>query len=169
MATSTKPESRILAILAQAKALARAYREETGRPLGVTGEVAEYEVSRLLGIELMPVRQAGYDAVDEGGRRYQIKARCVLPGCKPGQRIGQIDIKKEFDAVLLVLLDENLDALAIYEAGTRRTCRGAHCSRLQVTQRARSFGCEQVQGNRPVCVGAIARFNIRFVPTHSSS
>jgi hypothetical protein len=39
----------------------------------------------------------------------------MLPGCKPGQRIGRIKTSSAFDAVLLVLLDENFDALAIYE------------------------------------------------------
>jgi hypothetical protein len=33
----------LLEILADAKRLAKRYREATGRPLGVTGEVAEYE------------------------------------------------------------------------------------------------------------------------------
>lgn len=40
----------------------------------------------------------------------------MLPGCKPGQRVGSIDVSKDFDAVLLVLLDENFEATAIYEA-----------------------------------------------------
>jgi len=52
----------------------------------------------------------------ETGHRYQIKGRCLLPGCKPGQRLGSIDITKEFDSVLLVLLDANFDATDIYEA-----------------------------------------------------
>lgn len=109
-------ERRVLGILAQAKALAREYRTLTGKPLGITGEVAEYEAARLLGVKLTPARQAGFDAVGVDGRRYQIKGRCILPGCNPGQRIGSIDIEKDFDAVLLVLLDESLDAFAIYEA-----------------------------------------------------
>jgi hypothetical protein len=46
----------------------------------------------------------------------QIKGRCLLPGSKPGQRLGSIDITKDWDAVLMVLLDENFDALEIYEA-----------------------------------------------------
>jgi hypothetical protein len=46
----------------------------------------------------------------------QIKGRCILPGSKPGQRMGTIDINKPFDAVLLVLMDQALDATAIYEA-----------------------------------------------------
>jgi hypothetical protein len=110
---------RILEILAQAKRLAREFRVLTGKPLGVTGEVAEYEAARLLGVSLQPARKAGYDAVetiDGQVRLLQIKGRCVLDGSKPGQRMGSIDIAKDFDAVLLVLLDGNFDATEIYEA-----------------------------------------------------
>jgi hypothetical protein len=108
---------RILEIMSAAKKLAQEYRVLTGKPLGITGEVAEYEAARILGVELTPARQAGYDAVERStGRRYQIKGRCLLPGCKPGQRLGSIDIDKDFDAVLLVLLDLNFDATEIFEA-----------------------------------------------------
>lgn len=109
----------ILAILAEAKKLAQRYRLLTGKPLGITGEVAEYEAARLLGVSLTPARQAGYDATEiRDGQtfRLQIKGRCVLDGSKPSQRMGSIDIKKEFDAVLLILLDGDLEATAIYEA-----------------------------------------------------
>jgi hypothetical protein len=105
-----------MGILAQAKKLAQEYRVVTGKPLGITGEVAEYEAARLLGVQLTPARHAGYDATDSEGRRFQIKGRCLLPGCKPSQRLGSIDIDKEFDAVLMVLVDENFDAFEIYEA-----------------------------------------------------
>jgi hypothetical protein len=54
-------------IIADAKAVARRYRKLTGRPLGITGEVAEYEAVRLLGLRLADVRQDGYDAVRETG------------------------------------------------------------------------------------------------------
>jgi hypothetical protein len=92
----------------------------TGTPLGITGEVAEYEAARIMHLELTPARTAGYDAIRSvDGRRYQIKGRCLLPGHKPGQRIGKIDVKQRFDAVLLVLMDEKLDATAIYEASRR--------------------------------------------------
>ena len=67
----------------------------------------------------MPPRQAGYDAievVDGIKRKLQIKGRCVLPESKPGQKLGSIDLSKEFDSVLLVILDENLNATEIYEA-----------------------------------------------------
>jgi hypothetical protein len=73
-------DDRLVDLLAEVKRLAKEYRALTGRPLGVTGEVAEYEASRLLNIELAPARQAGYDATREtAGRveRLQIKGRCV--------------------------------------------------------------------------------------------
>ena len=111
---------RLVELLGEAKRLAKEYRELTGRPLGVTGEVAEYEAARLLEIELSAVRQSGYDAVRKtpAGRtqRLQIKGRCILPGSKPGQRVGGIDLAKKWDVVLLVLLDEHFEATAIYEA-----------------------------------------------------
>jgi len=110
---------RIMELLGQAKRLAQEYRALTGKPLGITGEVAEYEAARVLGVELTPARQAGYDAVETSNgsmRRLQIKGRCLLENCKPGQRLGSIDVTKDWDAVLMVLLDENFDAAEIYEA-----------------------------------------------------
>lgn len=109
----------VLEVLAEAKKLAQRYRVLTGKPLGITREVAEYEAARILGVELAPARQSGYDATEiRDGQtfRLQIKGRCVLEGSKPGQRMSSIDIKKEFEAVLLVLLDANFEATVIYEA-----------------------------------------------------
>jgi hypothetical protein len=101
----------VLEILREAKKLAQRYRALTGKPLGITGEVAEYEAARVLGIELTPARQAGYDAI-ENGRRLQIKGRG--PG-RPGRPVGSIN-RMEWDAVLLVLLDECFDVVEIHEA-----------------------------------------------------
>jgi hypothetical protein len=109
----------VLDILRRAKLLAQRYRALTGKPLGITGEVAEYEAASILGVKLTPARQAGYDAVERINgveRRLQIKGRCILNRSKPGQRIGSIDINKEWDATLLVLVDEDFDAYEIYEA-----------------------------------------------------
>lgn len=106
-------------ILAQAKILAQRYRVLTGKPLGITGEVAEFEAARLLNLTLTEARQVGYDAIrleDGVPHRLEIKGRCILPGAKLGQRVGRIDVNQEFDGVLLVLMDENYDATAIYEA-----------------------------------------------------
>lgn len=112
-------DERVLALLRDAKKIAREYYDLTNKPLGVTGEVAEYEAARLLGVTLTPARQAGYDAVEETNgmtRRLQIKGRCLQENCKPGQRIGSIRQTHDWDAVLLVLLNESFEATAIYEA-----------------------------------------------------
>jgi len=104
-------------LLERAREIAIAYYKLTGKPLGITGEIGEYEAARLLGCRLTIAREAGYDAVDAAGRRLQIKARSI-PRAKRlnGQRLGSIDCKKPWDAVLLVLMDEEFQATAIYEA-----------------------------------------------------
>ena len=105
-------------LIQQAKQIAKGYHALTGRPLGITGEVAEFEAVRCLDLEMAPVRQAGYDAVrriDGREEKIQIKGRCVLSK-KSGKRIGSIDLKKEWDFVVLVLLDADLAPMQMYEA-----------------------------------------------------
>ena len=106
-------------ILGEAKALARRYYHLTGKPLGVTGELAEYEAARILDLDLELARQAGYDATevqDGASRRIQIKGRyCPDPKSRNG-RVGSIDLKQPFDTVMLVLLDADYNAFQIYEA-----------------------------------------------------
>lgn len=103
-------------IMREATSLAKQYRELTGKPLGITGEVGEFLAAELLGLELTDARQPGYDAVAPDGRRIQIKTRCMLPNAKPGQRVGGIKLDYDWDTVALVLIDDNFDPLAIYEA-----------------------------------------------------
>ncbi|WP_226298247.1 MULTISPECIES: hypothetical protein [Pseudomonas] len=75
--------------------LARRFYRLTGKPLGVTGEVAEYEAATRLGMLLHPARQAGYDAtetLEDGIARIQIKGRCILNPLKITGRMGAIDL-----------------------------------------------------------------------------
>jgi hypothetical protein len=111
--------TRVMDLLGEAKKLAKEYYALTGKPLGITGEVAEYEAARILGIELTPARQDGHDAIERTShsiRYLQIKSRCLQPNCKPGQQLGSINVNKTWDAVLLVLLDDHFEAREIYEA-----------------------------------------------------
>lgn len=113
-------DCRVAQLLHNAKELARQYRALTGKPLGITGEVAEFAASQILGLTLTPAREAGYDAVKlvDGQRvRVQIKGRCLEQGSKRGQRIGGIKIEQPWDTVLLVLLDAQLEPIAMHEAG----------------------------------------------------
>ena len=108
---------RIGAILQRAKEVAVDYYEATGKPLGVTGEVGEYEAARLLGLELSEARTPGYDARGRDGRRYQIKARSLSArGRRKSQQIGKINLGHAFDVVLLVVMDERLETMEVWEA-----------------------------------------------------
>lgn len=106
-------------VVAEVKAVAIRYSALTGKPLGVTGEIAELEAARLLGVTLADARQAGYDAIrigNGGKERLQIKGRCFAEDRSLGQRVGSIRFDHPWDAALLVLLDKSYDATAIYEA-----------------------------------------------------
>jgi hypothetical protein len=107
---------RVRDIIGQVIELAIEYHRLTGRPLGVTGEVGEFRAATLLGLRLCDARTAGYDAVSPDGKiRYQVKARVLQDG-KRGGRLSRLDVSKEFDAVLLVLMRENYEVVGIYEA-----------------------------------------------------
>lgn len=108
-------------ILGDVKRLAVEYLAATGKPLGATGEIAEYEAFRTLGklgLRLAGVRMAGYNATiptASGVKKVQIKGRRIPRGGKPGM-VPSIDPDKDFDAVLLVILDAGYDATEIREA-----------------------------------------------------
>lgn len=105
------------AILERAREAAIDYYELTGKPLGITGEFGEYLTAKILGLELADARSPGYDAIDRKGRKIQIKARSILSTKKlGGQRLGSIRFNHDWDCVMLVLLDERIEPLVIYEA-----------------------------------------------------
>ena len=109
--------NRVGEVIREAKKLAREYKKLTGKPLGITGEVAEYEAAHLLSLQLCDARQAGHDAICKhtGEKKIQIKGRCVTSK-KSGQRVPSIKLKHDWDSVMLVLLHENLEPMKIYEA-----------------------------------------------------
>jgi hypothetical protein len=115
----------VLNLIQRAKRLAARYRQLTGRPLGIAGEVAEAEVIRLLGGVLAPVRTAGHDVIrqtaDGRTERLQVKGRVLLNlGSRRG-RLGGIDVENaDWDAVLLVLMDLDFNTLEIYESPRAR-------------------------------------------------
>jgi hypothetical protein len=107
---------RVGMLIGRAKAIAQEYRKLTGRPLGITGEVAEYEAARLLNLKLSKVRQAGYDALRSDGSKVQIKGRVRFETTTASQRLGRIKLDSEWDSLILVILDEDFMPLEIYEA-----------------------------------------------------
>ena len=103
-------------ILAAAKDVAVRFKQLTGKPLGITGEIAEFSAAKLLDLKLAEARQAGYDATDRAGRKVQIKGRCLPEKPGPGQRLGSIRLDHEWDSVLLVLLDDRFEVIEMWEA-----------------------------------------------------
>jgi hypothetical protein len=108
------------ALIHVAKALAARYYLLTGKPLGVTGEVAEIEASEKLGLRLAEVRTPYYDAYREVAdvlTRFQIKGRAVDPNDRYRGRAPAIKCDGDFEFVLLVLLNRaTYEALEIWQA-----------------------------------------------------
>jgi len=111
--------SEIEPLIKEAKILAKKYRDLTGKPLGITGEVAEFAAAKIFNLELSMARQSGYDAIrhkDGKDIKIQIKGRYIPGNAKPGQRVGSIKLNKDWDIVMLVLMGENFEVLSVYEA-----------------------------------------------------
>jgi hypothetical protein len=114
--------ARVREILATVKPLAAEYYRLTGKPLGVTGEVAEYVAAEILGLKLVAARTVGYDAL-RGKERIQIKGRAYGEKASKSQRISKIKQGAPCDAVLLVLLDNaTLEAREMLEAPYAAVC-----------------------------------------------
>lgn len=111
---------RVRDILGQVRVLAAEYYRLTGKPLGVTGEIAEYVAAEQLGLELAPPRTEGYDAIRHtpaGPQRVQVKGRAFGEGANRSQRLGTIKRGASCDIVLLVLMDNrSFDPREMWEA-----------------------------------------------------
>jgi hypothetical protein len=96
---------RVREIIAAVKPLAAEYYRLTGKPLGVTGEIAEYLAALLLGLELAPARTLGYDEIrndPDGPVRIQIKGRAFGKDASRNQRLGKIKVDAPCDTVMLI-------------------------------------------------------------------
>lgn len=114
-------------LLKQAKRLAIQYRQLTGKPIGITGEVGEYEAAYRLKLKLADARQEGFDAFRISGKRrirFEVKSRVLREDADASPRLGRVRLDKQWDYVLLVLLDENYELLSIHRA-TRRAIQKA--------------------------------------------
>ncbi len=106
-------------LIGEARRLAAEYRRVMGKPLpGISNEIAEHDVMRLLGLKPKTEDAGGYDVIDPArdNKRIQIKSRTIFDESKSGQRIGQLKIDQPWDSVLLVLMDDEYEPYEIYEA-----------------------------------------------------
>ena len=111
-------------LITETRRLAADYRRATGKSLAVGSEIAKHDACVQLRLE--PVNNdesGGYDAVGTQvpwtDLRIQVKGRAIFDEGKTGQRIGQLKLDKDWDAVVLVLMDEEFNPFEMYLA-TRR-------------------------------------------------
>src|SRR5271156_5527269 len=102
--TEGRDAERLREILAAVKPLAAEFYRLTGKPLGVTGEIAEFVAAEKLGLKLADARTPGYDAL-RGSETIQIKGRALGPGNNRSHKLGKIKRGAICDTVLLVILD----------------------------------------------------------------
>ena len=106
-------------LTAEARRLAAEYRRVTGKVLPISGEIAVNDAIRLLDLEPATEPGAGYDAIRRNGEqleRLQIKARVVFEEKKGPAKLGQLKLEKDWDFLLMVLMDEHYEPTAIFEA-----------------------------------------------------
>lgn len=106
-------------LIEETRKLAAEFRRTTGTMLPVSGEIARYDVSTLLDLQLTDQRTGGVDAIGQGsrtGQRIQIKGRVIADSVKSVHRLGQFNMDGDWNTVILSLMDDNFEPQEIYEA-----------------------------------------------------
>lgn len=108
-------------LIAETRRLAADYRRATGKSLAVSSEIAKHDACVQLQLEPVTNDDAGgYDAIGIHPAwkdlRIQVKGRAIFDEGKSGQRIGQLKVDKDWDAVVLVLMDDTFNPSEMYLA-----------------------------------------------------
>ncbi|MGD8526772.1 MAG: hypothetical protein PVJ63_11025 [Thioalkalispiraceae bacterium] len=103
-------------LLGEARRIAAEYRRTTGTSLPITSEIAKHDACVYLELEPANESQGGYDAQNKDGLRIQVKGRAIFDESKGGQRLGKMKLEQEWDALAMVLMDENFETTEIYLA-----------------------------------------------------
>jgi hypothetical protein len=106
-------------LIAEARRLAREYRQATGKTLPITGEIATSDAIRLLNMKAVSDNQSGFDAeLNYKGKnlRVQVKGRAIINTQRSGHRLGQLKLEQEWDAIALVIMDADFETEEIYLA-----------------------------------------------------
>ncbi|MFT7461642.1 MAG: hypothetical protein ACI909_004345 [Planctomycetota bacterium] len=106
-------------LIAEARRLAREYREATGKTLAITGEIAINDAIRLLAMSAAPKDGVGFDAImiyKAQKLRVQIKGRAIVNTQRAGHRLGQLKLEQNWDAIVLVIMDVDFETQEIYLA-----------------------------------------------------
>jgi len=78
-------------LMIEARKIAAEYRKTTGKPLGISSEIAKFDAARLMGLELVDQSQTGgFDAIGKDervGQLVQIKGRAILEEKNQGREL----------------------------------------------------------------------------------
>jgi len=106
-------------LMQQTRQLAARYRKTTGTTLPITGEIARFDVAKALSLTLTEDLTLGYDALGQGDdskMRVLIKGRVIFEGSQTSPRIGQLNPDGRWDSVVMVLFDDDYQAVEMYGA-----------------------------------------------------
>lgn len=71
-------------------------------------DYAEYLASKALGLTRAPLSTKGYDAIDQNGKRYEIKSRRLTRKSKPTRFSAIRKLEEDhFDFLIAILFNEN--------------------------------------------------------------
>ncbi len=108
-------------LIEETRRLAAEFRRTTGTMLPVSGEIARYDVCQKLNLLPNECRSDGYDATglegERKGLKIQIKSRVVGDRVKSGHRIGQLNLEKDWDRLILSLMNHDFEPTEMYELG----------------------------------------------------
>lgn len=105
-------------LIEETRRLAAEFRRSTGTMLPVSGEIARYDVSHQLGLDLVS-EAGGYDATGNQnftGKRILIKSRVIGESVKSGHRIGQLNPDGNWDMVIVSLMNNDFEPAEMYMA-----------------------------------------------------
>jgi uncharacterized protein (UPF0147 family) len=106
-------------LIAETRRIAKEYRLATGKTLPVTPEIAINDAISILELTPNDEKIPGYDAIYEHGDerlKVQIKGRVIFNEKRQGHRIGQLKVEQEWDAIVLVIMNDDFLPEEIYMA-----------------------------------------------------
>ncbi len=106
-------------LMFETRQLAAKYKQTTGNTLPVTGEIARFDAAKALGLKLIEDMTLGYDALgqqDREGEKILIKGRVIFEDTQSNPRLGQVNPDGRWDTVVMVLLNDDYQAIEMYEA-----------------------------------------------------
>jgi len=106
-------------LMHETRQLAARYHQTTGTALPVTGEIARFDAAKALNLQLNNDSSQNYDAIGSGilqDQKVLIKGRVLFESSKSNPRIGQINPEQDWDQAVLVLFDDDYQAVEIYQA-----------------------------------------------------